>query len=589
MTGPEARAAAPAVADEADAVAVPHTPDDDEAPADGTGADWTGDDWTDEALALLRALRAPHRRNRAKQVAFALYCTLLILVVWGGIPSLGLFIQASMGADYTSHGGELLAAMPSGIAALGLAAVLVVVRDGLWRGPVVPPRAATDWLLAHPVRTRPVLRPWFWLSCGLAVFPGLLMAVGGMIALGLTVKVGLPAALGWCLIGGACLPLLATCAGLLVERSDRAARWVRRLTPYATLLVVALGAQSALAVAGHPIRWLERVELWSGPWGWAGIAALEPTRAAVPGSWAAAGLLIALTAVSLVLADRAVATVSLIRLRERARAAAGVLAALRTVELRAARLAVNSASATGARQRRARLPVPRRAWLVVPWRDALALLRSPARLGRAVLLMVPAQLCAVLAHGARGGFSWLAAAAALTFGYLAVAQLLEPARIETDDVRRASWSPYPFSGLMLRHAIVPTLAAVLLGLAAAAAAVLSGAGAAAWLAPAVAPALVGAGLVNACRGVIRRDLMFSASQGAGGSAGPFLFAAWYAAGPAVAVLALTLPFSAALRADAAVSSGKAAAASAVLAVALLRWAWHRAGKLTGRSRPGVNG
>jgi hypothetical protein len=142
---------------------------------------------------------------------------------------------------------------------------------------------------------------------------------------------------------------------------------------------------------------------------------------------------------------------------------------------------------------------------------------------------------------------------------------------------------------MLRHAIVPTLAAVLLGLAAAAAAVLSGAGAAAWLAPAVAPALVGAGLVNACRGVIRRDLMFSASQGAGGSAGPFLFAAWYAAGPAVAVLALTLPFSAALRADAAVSSGKAAAASAVLAVALLRWAWHRAGKLTGRSRPGVNG
>jgi hypothetical protein len=55
------------------------------------------------------------------------------------------------------------------------------------------------------------------------------------------------------------------------------------------------------------------------------------------------------------------------------------------------------------------------------------------------------------------------------------------------------------------------------------------------------------------------------------------------------VLALTLPFSAALRADAAVSSGKAAAASAVLAVALLRWAWHRAGKLTGRSRPGVNG
>ncbi|MDR3036752.1 MAG: hypothetical protein LBV78_27225, partial [Kitasatospora sp.] len=168
------------------------------APApDGDGPDdapaaWTADDdWTDEALALLRALRAPHRRNRAKQAAFALYCTLLILVIWGGIPSLGLFLQASMGADYTAHGPDLLAAMPSGIAAAGLAVLLLAVRDGLWRGPVVPPRATTDWLLAHPVRPRPVLRPWFWLSCGLAALPGLVAAVGGMVALGLTVRVGL--------------------------------------------------------------------------------------------------------------------------------------------------------------------------------------------------------------------------------------------------------------------------------------------------------------------------------------------------------------------------------------------------------------
>lgn len=472
-------------------------------------ADWTADDdWTDEALALLRTMRAPHRLNRAKQAGFALYCTLLILVIWGGIPSLGLFLQASMGADYTGHGAALLAAIPSGIAALGLATLLLAVRDGLWRGPVVPPRAATDWLLAHPVRPRPVLRPWFWLSCALAVFPGLVTAVGGMVALGLTVRTGLPAALGWCLLGGVCLPLLATCAGLLVERSDRAAHWVRRLTPYLTLLVLALAAQSALAVAGHPVRWLERVELWSGPWGWAGIAALAPTRAAVPGGWVAAALLVVPTVVALLLADRAAATVPLNRLRERARTAAGVLAALRTVELRAARQAVNSASG-GDRQRRLRLPVPRRAWLIVPWRDATALLRSPARLGRALLLTVPAELCGVLAHGSRGGLSWLATSVALVFGYLAVAQLLEPARIETDDIRRASWSPYPFAALMLRHAIVPTLLGVLLGLAGAAAVALLGGGPAAWLAPLAVPALVGAGLVNACRGVLRRDLMIS--------------------------------------------------------------------------------
>ncbi|MFJ9518500.1 hypothetical protein ACIRPK_09575 [Kitasatospora sp. NPDC101801] len=546
---------------------------------------WTDDDdWTDETLALLRALRAPHRRSRAKSVGFAVYCVVLILIIWGGVPSLGLFLQASMGADYTGHGGDLLAAMPAGITAIGLATFLLLVRDGLWRGPVVPPRAAADWLLIHPVRPRPVLRPWFWLSCAVAAFPGLVAAVGGMVALGLTVRAGLPAALGWCLLGGLGMPLLATCAALVVERSDRAARWVRRLTPYLTLLILALAVQSGLAVAGHPVAWLESVELWSGPWGWAAIAALAPTPAAVAGGWVAAGLLLASTAAALVLADRAAATVPLARLRERARTAAGVLAALRTVELRSARLAVNSANGSS-RQRRVRLPAPRRAWLVVPWRDTLALLRSPARLGRAVVLTVPAALCAVLAHGATGGLSWLATAVALVFGYLAVAQLLEPARIETDDVRRASWSPYPFAGLMLRHAIVPTLAAVLLGLACTGALLAAGTGPAAWLAPAAAPALVAAGLVNACRGVLRKDLMFSPAQGAGGGTGPVLFAAWYAAGPAVGVAVLTPLFSSALRAGSAGPVGRAALMALVIAVLLLRWAQARAVKMS-KARPG---
>ncbi|MFB6892435.1 hypothetical protein ACFCX4_24340 [Kitasatospora sp. NPDC056327] len=559
---------------------------DDVSTGDGWAGDgWTDDDdWTDETLALLRTLRAPHRRNRAKSVGFAVYCVILILIIWGGVPSLGLFLQASMGADYTGHGGDLLAAMPAGITAIGLATFLLLVRDGLWRGPVVPPRAAADWLLIHPVRPRPVLRPWFWLSCAVAAFPGLVAAVGGMVALGLTVRTGLPAALGWCLLGGLSVPLLATCAALVVERSDRAAGWVRRLTPYLTLLIVALAGQSALAVAGHPVRWLELVEMWSGPWGWAAIAALAPTPAAVTGGWVAAALLLVSTGAALVLADRAAATVPLARLRERARTAAGVLAALRTVELRSARLAVNSANGS-TRQRRIRLPAPRRPWMVVPWRDSLALLRSPARLGRATVLAVPALLCAVLAHGAAGALSWLAAAVALTFGYLAVAQLLEPARIETDDVRRASWSPYPFAALMLRHAIVPTAAGVLLGLACTAALLAAGAGAAAWLAPAAAPALVAAGLVNACRGVLRKDLMFSPAQGAGGGTGPLVFAVWYAAGPVVGVAALTPMFSSALRGGAVVAVGKAALMAVVVAVLLLRWAYARASKMS-RARPG---
>ncbi|MFJ5924398.1 hypothetical protein ACIQF6_17550 [Kitasatospora sp. NPDC092948] len=554
--------------------------------ADATAAEWTADDdWTDEALAVLRALRAPHRRNRAKQIAFALYCTVLILVIWGGIPSLGLFLHASLGADYTGHGPDLLAAMPSGIAAAGLATVLLAVRDGLWRGPVVPPRATTDWLLAHPVRTRPVLRPWFWLSCALAAFPGLVIAVGGMVTLGLTVRVGLPAALGWCLVGGLGLPLLGVCAGLLVQSSARVAHWVRRLTPYATLLVMALAVQSALAVAGHPVHWLERVELWSGPWGWAGIAALAPTPAAVPGGAIAAALLIASTAGCLVLADRAAATLSLPLLRERARTAAGVLAALRTVELRAARLTVTGASGSG-RQLRVRLPAPRRPWLILYWRDSLSLLRAPARLGRAVLLTVPAVLCAVLAHDLTGLMSFLVTAVALVFDYLAVAQLLEPARIETDDVRRASWSPYPFAGLMLRHAVVPTVLGLALALAGSAVTASLGGGPTSWLAPLAVPPLVTAGLVNACRGAARQDLLY---RGTAGGSGVAFFTVWYAAGPAVAVPVLALPISAALRSGSAGSLIPVAAIAATVAITLVQWALGRAGKLPAQARPGAVG
>ncbi|WP_228718052.1 hypothetical protein [Kitasatospora acidiphila] len=231
-------------------------------------APWTeADDWTPEALALLRRLRAPHRVGRAKQVGFALYCVLLGLVIWGGMPSLGLFLQQRMGADYTGHGGQLLAALPTGVTAVALGTFLVVLRDAMWRGPVVPPRAAMDWLLAHPVRPRPVLRPWFWLSCALAAFPGLVAACGAMVALGLMDRVGLAAAFGWCLVGGLGVPLLATSAAVWVERSDRAAHWVRRLTPAAVLAVLGLAVQCGFAVAGHRVGWLERGELWSGPWG----------------------------------------------------------------------------------------------------------------------------------------------------------------------------------------------------------------------------------------------------------------------------------------------------------------------------------
>ncbi|QMU72376.1 DUF6297 family protein [Streptacidiphilus sp. P02-A3a] len=531
-------------------------------------------DWTDETLELLRALRAPHRRSRAGQIGYAVYSFVLFVLSWGGLFSLGLFANASMGADYTADGPRLLAALPSGVCALSLGLMLMVARDALWRGPVVAPRATVDWLLMQPVRPGPVLRPWFWVSCVIAVVPGLLAAAAAAVALGLMEKVPFGSALGWALIGGICVPLLATAGAVLVERSTRVARWVRRGSPVVALLVMLLAVQSVLAVLGHRVTGLERAELWSGPWGWSALAGLAPTHAALPGGWVAAPLLAVLTVLALLWAHRAAAGIPLGSLRLRARTAAGVAAALRTAELRSARLVLAQADQHG-RKVRMRIPPPSRAALIVPWRDLTALLRAPSRFGRAVLFAVPALLLAGPAADARGADRVLLTALAVALGYLGVAQLAEPARVEADDPRRAGWSPYPYAKLMLRHALVPTVASVLLMTIGAAVATALGESAAVWLAPVAALPLTAAALVNAVRGPSRQELMYT-PRGAG-SMGPFIFLAWYAAGPLTTVPALAF----------ALGSRPVTAAlwCLLIAAVLMYWSYQRALTLSGRHRP----
>ena len=535
-------------------------------------------DFTDEALSLLRALRAPHRRSRAGQIGYVVYVGMMMVLAWGGMFSLGAFANASMGADYTGHDTQLLAALPSGVCALGLGLILVVARDALWRGPVVAPRSTVDWLLSQPVRPGPVLRPWFWVSCAIALVPGLLAAAGAGVALGLVDKAGFLPVFGWALIGGVCLPLLATCCGVAVERYEGAARFVRRATPVVALLVLLLAAQSVLGWMGHTDGSLRTVELWSGPWGWAALVGLVPTSAAVHGGGLALVPLLALTVVAMVLAYRGAAGVSLGNLRHRARTAAGVAAALRTAELRSARM-VLAQSEQRTRRARLRIPPPTRAWLAVPWRDATALLRAPSRIGRAVLFCVPALLLVPAVAAATGVDRLLLTAVAVCFGYLAAAQLAEPVRVEADDPRRAGWSPYPYGQLMLRHAVVPALSSVLLAAVGAAIATVSGAGAAVWMAPVAALPLTAAAMVNACRGPSRVELMYSPTGM--GSMGPFIFLAWYAAGPVVLVPALAFSLG--------LGHGPSPATAVLwcllFGAVLLYWAYQRALTLSGRHRP----
>lgn len=61
-----------------------------------------------------------------------------------------------------------------------------------------------------------------------------------------------------------------------------------------------------------------------------------------------------------------------------------------------------------------------------------------------------------------------------------------------------------------------------------------------------------------------------------------MFAAWYAAGPALAVLVLSAPLSDALRADTTTACVPVGALALALAAVLGYWGWERAGKLTAR-------
>jgi hypothetical protein len=229
------------------------------------------------------------------------------------------------------------------------------------------------------------------------------------------------------------------------------------------------------------------------------------------------------------------------------------------------------------------LPAPGWAELAVPWRDTLALLRTPGRPGRTVVLGVLAVLGAVLAASAHGGSGVAAALASLVFGYWSLTQLLEPARVETDDTRRGSWAPYPYRDLMLRHTAVPVVLGLVGALVAAGVLAGEGAGARALLAPALVPPMVGASLVNACRGATKHHLLMSPAQSPTGSLGPVLFLVWYGAGALASVVTLVFPFLTALRSGSAASVLTAVAASGMVTVIMVRWAVTRIGSLTAPS------
>ncbi|GAU66712.1 hypothetical protein SSP35_03_03600 [Streptomyces sp. NBRC 110611] len=514
---------------------------------------------TAETLAYLHGIRSAFRARKRKSAALMLYGIALVSAGWG-IPLLVTAARAGGAYSGSAHSGGaqagcvqgplaastacLPAALPVAVPTLTLLVALVMARGAVWRGPVLLDLPTLSWLLSTPLLRAPLLLPRLTsaaLLAGLAGagaggVAGFLLSASGTEAWPVAVAAG-----AW---AGVTTALTGTAAGALVERHDRfLARHGARLFRAAWGIAAALLAVTAVsAVRGLP-SWLGQAYLWSGPWGWSAqplVAAVGPQNTpAAPWWWAGAVLSAGCTAAALLLARRATPDISQDALRLRATTAARLGASLLALDLRQARAGIPTLRERGARPA-LRLPMPRRPWLLIPWRDATGLLRAPGRLVWAAVWTALAVVLTALAPDVHGNARSFAALGGLAAAYLAAAQLAEPARLESDDPRRSAGLRCTPGALALRHALVPA-ALLLAGLGAGAGVCLLGG----WARPgtlvliAAVPALVAAALVSAYRGSVPLSMLVGVTTPMGNTA-PLQTTVWYLRGP-LAALALTAP------------------------------------------------
>jgi hypothetical protein len=510
----------------------------------------------------------------------------------------------------------MLHAAPGLLAAAALLLLLILARDALWRGPVTVPQAAADWLLGTPVDRRRLLRPRFRLSAAAAIVAGAaagIVPAAALVALGLggrdagsvlrlAVAAMLPAAL-----------LFAAGTGLagLIERHRATWRWVHRGTPAALAAAAALAGCAAWAAFGNAPSAVTTAVLWSGPWGWAAQPLVAETGRAVAGraltgtagpagsaargaaaagraagqaaaGWPLATVLLAVAAVALLaVAYQAAGGVPAAALRARARTLGAMSAAALTMNTRGVAMAYSGAAA-GPRRARLRLPPPRWRELVLPWRDLLAVARAPARLAGAVgLAVLGVGLLAAASHGRQ--VSLVPVACGLTVGYLAAAWLCEGARLDADDPRRSAQLPFRFESLAWRHAAVPGLILLVAGgVPVLAACVATGGLRPLALLAVTVPVLVAGALVNVFRADFSPGLLAGSDTPLGNTAAINLVV-WYAWGPVLAVVPMTVLLSSAIRSPGTGSLARALVIGAALAAGLGGYAARRARRLRAAS------
>jgi hypothetical protein len=299
--------------------------------------------------------------------------------------------------------------------AIVLVALAAVARWGSWQGPVVFAEPDVGFLLGAPLSrrslaARPLARAVAWGACGGALVAAVTLVGLGGRGRGVDAFEVVGLTLGLALVG-----VLAVGLAGHVQCSARASRVAAIALPLSVLVGAGL---VALARSGA-----EKVVLWSGPWGWA----LQP----VAGSTAAAiGALVALalvTALVVLGAARGFGSCPTERHVVRAEAHAGARASAWNWDARTARLALARAGGPSRTRAARSLRPPRRAALVIAWRDASSSLRAPTRmLGAAVLGAASGALAvAAAAHAAAEPIAALGI-------YLSASIVLEPLRLEVD-------------------------------------------------------------------------------------------------------------------------------------------------------------
>jgi len=482
-------------------------------------------------LGFLRRRRRVHRSPQQRSDRFTGLYTV------GLYTAIGAWVSVQALRQSPTRGGSATWLASGGLARAGTVALLLgllaALRYATWQGPVVFSAPDVHFLLGAPLPRAELVRD--------RLGRGLLIGAGVGAAFGLAAFVLLEAELGvaaWpllvaALLGPVALGLLAAALGWLVESSPTTARVVLRTSPL--VLVVAAAGWLGGAVAAT-------VDPWSGPWGWAVGPLVAAAGGHDPGWPVQAALLVVLTVATVVAAWLGAGNASLEELERRAGARVGLDASIFMADPRGAALLRRQAvgGLLGVR-RRLRLRHPRHRWLAIPWRDALSLLRTPGRVGWALVLCGTSVLTVAVAPDRK-----LLAAGAVVVAYLGAAQLLEPLRGEADQPDASRQLPWRWGDLMLLHTATPILTLTVIGLTVTVTAALLGLlpgptlGMALAACLPVAAALVWSAAIAGQRGRLGLD-QFMAASAMGELGGPLHLVRWFATGPLVALVALLVP------------------------------------------------